>query len=240
MSESQPNKPDSYTALPGTIQKNASPPLPVENASKAPGKTSQTPEKVLPTPENIAPAAQNFSALPYPYANVSTQKPKAYGNYSIEMQEFVSFSCAVCYRGRGTVDKALLRHKGELALRLRHFPLPQTPLAYDAAQAFECAADGGKEWEMEPMLYAAPANYTKEGLGRMASSAGLNLSLFNWCMESGAKKSVVDADLAEVKKRGMRGTPYFVIGNSTIPSMMEEEDFLPEVYRGVKSTLSGQ
>lgn len=161
----------------------------------------------------------------YPYANISNVK--TVGNAKVVMEEFVSFSCAVCNNARAAVAKAV--SDGTVALRLRHFPLPQTPGAYLAAQAFECAADEGKEWEIVPALYAHPENHTQAGLLAMAKDAGMDGANFTWCMESGAKKSLVDADLAQVKELGIRGTPYFIIGNNTIPYWLPVEDFLPKV-----------
>lgn len=178
-----------------------------------------------------------MSVAPYPYANISTQH--LFGNQSapLVMEEFVSFSCAVCKRSVNVTEKALRRHPTELAFRLRHFPLPQTPNAYLAAQAFECAADQGKEWEIAPKLYADPSKFDRDSLIATAESAGVEKGMFIWCLDSGAKKKVVDDDLAVVAEHKMRGTPYFIIGNATIPNMGFEEDFLAQVYRAVKEQI---
>lgn len=150
------------------------------------------------------------------------------------MEEFVSFSCGVCARGRNLTDRALKRGNGALSLKYRHFPLPQTPGAYLAAQAFECAADQNKEWEIEGWLYSNPDKYDMERLGGMANESGMDARMFSYCLSSGTKRKIVDDDLAEAKARGINGTPYFVIGNGSIRHLLDDEDFLAEVFRLTK------
>lgn len=176
-------------------------------------------------------AALPATQYTYKFANISTQHAKGGGNASIVMEEFVSFGCGVCAKGRNLTDRALKRQNNTLALKYRHFPLPQTPNAYLAAQAFECAADQDKEWEIEGWLFANPGKYDSASLVEMANMSGMDAGMFSFCLSSGAKRRIVDDDLAEVRARGIKGTPYFVIGNGTIPSLLDDEDFFAEVFR---------
>ncbi len=179
------------------------------------------------------------AAAPYPFANVSTHKPKGAANASVVMEEYVSFSCGVSARGRNLTDRAMQQNP-ELALRLRHFPLPQTPGAELASQAFECAADQGMEWEIEGVLYSNETWFDYPGLNGAARKIGANESMFKWCLESGAKKKIVDDDIAGAKELGVRGTPFFVIGNATIPGLLDDDDFLAVVRRDVKEAATNK
>lgn len=88
-----------------------------------------------------------------------------------------------------------------------------------AAQASYCAEDQGKYWEYHNQLYTAQESQIDNGwansqrLKAFAFSLGLDMELFDSCLDSGKYAKRVLYNIAEAKKLGANGTPtFFIIG----------------------------
>jgi len=86
-----------------------------------------------------------------------------------------------------------------------------------AAQASYCAEDQGKYWEYHNQLYTAQESQIDNGwanserLKAFAFSLGLDMDLFDSCLDSGKYTKRVQYNIAEAKKLGANGTPTFFI-----------------------------
>ena len=88
-----------------------------------------------------------------------------------------------------------------------------------AAQASYCAEDQGKYWEYHNHLYTAQESQIDNGwanserLKAFAFSLGLDMELFDSCLDSGKYTKRVQYNIAEAKKLGASGTPtFFIVG----------------------------
>ena len=88
-----------------------------------------------------------------------------------------------------------------------------------AAQASYCAEDQGKYWEYHNQLYTAQESQIDNGwanserLKAFAFSLGLDMELFDSCLDSGKYAKRVLYNIAEAKKLGANGTPtFFIVG----------------------------
>lgn len=88
-----------------------------------------------------------------------------------------------------------------------------------AAQASYCAEDQGKYWEYHNQLYTAQESQIDNGwansqrLKAFAFSLGLDMELFDSCLDSGKYTKRVQYNIAEAKKLGANGTPtFFIVG----------------------------
>ena len=88
-----------------------------------------------------------------------------------------------------------------------------------AAQASYCAEDQGKYWEYHNQLYTAQESQIDNGwansqrLKAFAFSLGLDMELFDSCLDSGKYTKRVQYNTAEAKKLGASGTPtFFIVG----------------------------
>lgn len=86
-----------------------------------------------------------------------------------------------------------------------------------ASQASYCAEDQGKYWEYHNQLYNAQESQIDNGwanserLKAFAFSLGLDMDLFESCLDSGKYLKRVQYNIAEAKKLGVTGTPTFFI-----------------------------
>jgi len=87
-----------------------------------------------------------------------------------------------------------------------------------AAEATYCAEEQGKYWEYHGLLYTYQDGVdtgwaNSERLYAFAFELGLDMELFESCLDSGKYKKRVQFNTNESKKNGITGTPtFFIIG----------------------------
>ena len=88
-----------------------------------------------------------------------------------------------------------------------------------AAQATYCAEDQGKYWDYHDVLYNSQESKIDNGwanserLKAFAFTLGLDMELFESCLDSGKYSKRVQYNIEEAKKQGVRGTPgFFIVG----------------------------
>jgi protein-disulfide isomerase len=152
-------------------------------------------------------------------------------NAPIKIEEFADFQCPFCerfyretepllrqyyidtgkvhfvYRSMGNfVSDNLARGKGT----------PATTESQDAALAAYCAGDQNKFWEMHAHLFANVrgedvGSFTDRRLKSIAETAGLDMSTFNSCYDSGKYEERVQQDFEDGQAAGVNGTPGFLV-----------------------------
>lgn len=86
-----------------------------------------------------------------------------------------------------------------------------------AAQAAYCAEDQGKYWEYHNMLYDSQEPQidggwaSNERLKAFAFDIGLNMSLFEECLDSNKYEKRVQFNINQAKSNGVTGTPTFIL-----------------------------
>ena len=131
--------------------------------------------------------------------------------------EFSDFECPFCKQANTTVAKLMERYPGKIRLAYRDFPLESIhPLARGAAEAAQCARDGGKFWEYHDVLYAQSPKLTRDDLKRYAKEVGLDTEKFDACVASGAKRAAVQKDIDAGTDLGITGTPVFFVNGRSL------------------------
>lgn len=85
-----------------------------------------------------------------------------------------------------------------------------------SAYAAECANRQGKFWQYHDKLFDEwrgefVGTYTKANLKKFAADLGLDTATFNRCVDNDETASVIQAEIAEANRTGIRGTPTFLI-----------------------------
>lgn len=93
----------------------------------------------------------------------------------VTLVEFADFECPYCSRFNSTVQQVLANYKDEVKYTYRHFPLSFHANAQKAGEAFECAKEQSKAWEMHDKLFGLSDAKTMsvENYKRAASELGL-------------------------------------------------------------------
>ncbi|MBT3539264.1 DsbA family protein [Candidatus Parcubacteria bacterium] len=145
----------------------------------------------------------------------------------ITIVEFSDSECPFCKRFHNTMEEVMDEYGDKVRWVYKHAPLDGLHRkARKEAEAMECAYDqGGNDafWKFTDRLYeVTPSNdgLPVDELPNIAKFAGLNVSEFNTCLDSGKFADKVQSQLNEAQAAGLRGTPYSVIitqDGETIP-----------------------
>lgn len=182
----------------------------------------------------------------YVNVNVSTSVYACYsgeGNYScpanvgITILEVGDFQCPYCGGDEPIVLNVLKEYAGKVRLSFLNFPLTEHQYAEKAAEAFECAVDQGREWQLYGLMYQNQGDLTVDSLKSYAVQAGLNSSLFNACLDSGVKAAVVQQEIKEGEGLGVQGTPTFFINGQMLEGYQSQSSF-ENVINGILNQTS--
>lgn len=144
----------------------------------------------------------------------------------VTIVEFSDFECPYCKQVTATIAKLMDKYSGKIRLAYRDYPLENIhPLARRAAEAAQCARDGGKFWEYHDLLFAQSPELAPDDLKRYAAKVGLDTAKFDVCLASGAKSAAVQKDIDEGTALGIAGTPVFFINGRTLRGAQPIEAF---------------
>ena len=138
----------------------------------------------------------------------------------ITIVEFGDYQCHQCFNWFHNTKPAITQdyiETGKANLVFVDFAMlgRDSPIA---AQATYCAEEQGAYWEYHDLLYASQQGIddgwaNTERLQAFAFSLGLDMELFDSCLDSGKYTKRIQYNISEAKKHGIRGTPgFFIIG----------------------------
>lgn len=155
-------------------------------------------------------------------------------NAPVQIVEFSDLQCPAC-RGAYFVTKKLIKEFGDdISIEFYHFPLLGIhPYSFKAAEASECANDQGKFWDYIDSIYMNQKALTKDDMLKRAEEVGIDIDKFEACLESDAKREVVDADVFEAESRSLTATPTFFINGKKLDSW-EYENFKKKIQEAMK------
>lgn len=146
--------------------------------------------------------------------------PSTNPSAAVRVAEFADLQCPACKAAHTNVVQPILEKYG---MRIRydfvHFPLRTIhPNALTAAEASECAADQGKFWEFVDLNFANQNTLSADSVKQWAQQLGLDMDLFNRCLDSGIKRDGILAEYDQGKTAGVTGTPSFFVNGVRVES----------------------
>ena len=140
----------------------------------------------------------------------------------ITIVEFGDYQCHQCYNWFHNTKPAITKEyietgKANLVFVDLAFLGRDSPIA---AQASYCAEDQEMYWEYHDLLYTSQESQIDNGwansqrLKAFAFSLGLDMDLFESCLDSGKYSKRVQFNIQQAKEHGVRGTPGFFIVSS--------------------------
>jgi protein-disulfide isomerase len=177
--------------------------------------------------------ARKLRPIP-PALTVETHKTKGPADAPVTIFLFTDFACPYCNEVREPLETALKAYPTELKLVLKHYPLKMHKPAKPAAEASECAAEQGAFWPYHDLLFKRVDEwYGSENLNTSftsyAESLGLKTEAFRQCLESHAKKEVVDRNIEEGNKYFIQGTPTCIINGRKVLTRNTSDYFIQMV-----------
>jgi len=144
--------------------------------------------------------------------------------------EYADFQCPACGKFAREVFPGLMSRyikTGKVLFGFRNVPIPTHKNAARAAEAGVCAGKQGRFWETYDQLFALAPTLDETHWKEVATTNGLDHSQFVSCLD-GQARAIVDRDLGEARKIGIRSTPTFVFGRISATGSLT-----------VKATISG-
>ena len=148
-------------------------------------------------------------------------------NAAVTIVEFEDFQCPFCRRAQDIMEQVLARYKDRVRMVHRDLPLRTLhPASWKVHEAGRCAEEQGKFWEYRTLLYKNPAAISPEQLNNYASQAGLNVSDFTKCLDSGKFNAVIQKDEDEANRLGVQSTPFFFINGRLLSGAQPMSEFV--------------
>jgi protein-disulfide isomerase len=144
-------------------------------------------------------------------------------NRKIVLVEFSDFQCTFCAQAHSNIKKFMAKHKDQVTLTYKHFPLTQIhPEALPAAQAALAAHKQGKFWEYHDELFANQKQLGEAFYVATAQKFKLNLAKFNADRKIADQLVVKDFTLG--RKLGVNGTPSFLMNGEFMSGVITVEE----------------
>ncbi|HEU4686624.1 MAG TPA: thioredoxin domain-containing protein [Nitrospira sp.] len=143
---------------------------------------------------------------------------------SVTIVEFSDFECPYCKSTVPVLQEVLQRFAGKVKLVYRHFPGPNHPHAWQAAEAAQCAAEQGRFWDYHEELFNRQRTGTGWDFLKLAGGLKLDQARFQDCVEAGRSRDRVAKDLDDGLRLGVTSTPtYFINGRPLIGARPVDE-----------------
>ncbi len=153
----------------------------------------------------------------------------------ITIVEFADYECPFCARAEATVQGLEHAHPGEVRFVFKNLPLPFHTHARLMAKAAVAADAQGHFWEMHDRLYTLAGPVDRAALDRAAQALGLDVARFDRDLDDASLDARIDADEADAKALGVKGTPtFFVNGRRVVgaqPPAVFEKAIAPAAAR---------
>ena len=119
----------------------------------------------------------------------------------------------------------LKEYPDKVRLVFKDFPLDIHPAALPAHEAARCAGESGKYWPYHDRLFEAQPNFNRADLIRYAAEVGVPRDPFVKCLDSGRFRSLVERDVQEGQRVGIRSTPTFFVNGQPLVGAAPYETF---------------
>lgn len=173
-----------------------------------------------PTPTPLPPGATIFDSNPerpgYTYGGDAT---RGSAEAKIVLVEFIDFQ-SVENRKHFLESWPDLEEKyvepGKVRLVIKHFPTPDQPLAFKAAEAAECAGQQEAFWAMHDLLFQKQEEWSQaDDVPAMfkgyAADLDLDADTFATCLDEGQTRDKVEQDFAITQENQFPSPPLFFV-----------------------------
>jgi protein-disulfide isomerase len=151
-------------------------------------------------------------------------------NAPITIVEYTDFECPYCSRGAESMEAVLKQFDGKVKVTVRHLPLPFHKKAMPAAQYFEALRIQNPKAAIafHDATFANQEELKQKGpsfFDARAKKMGINLAKLKTDQASSTVAQKIEADMAQARELGFRGTPSFLVGGIPLRGALPPEEF---------------
>lgn len=141
----------------------------------------------------------------------------------ILLVEFSDFQCPYCAQAHKTLKQFMAKHKNEVTLVYKHFPLTRIhPQAMPAATAAWAAQQQDKFWDYQDALFTHQKQLGEPLYSDIAKN--LNLDLEKFKRDRLLADAAIGQDIQLAAELGVSGTPFFVMNGQTLSGALQLSD----------------
>jgi len=129
----------------------------------------------------------------------------------VEIVIFDDFECPYCARTVPLLKQVLEAYSGKARLVFKNFPLGMHKNARNASVAALAADRQEKFWPLHDLLFENYKQLSPGKIRELAEQAGLDMEQFDQDRKDPALQQMINEDLQEGQKVGVRGTPTIFI-----------------------------
>ena len=148
--------------------------------------------------------------------SVSGSPFKGAADAPVTIALFTDFQCPYCARILPLLDQVLEKNKGKVKLVFKNFPLNNHQFARKAAAAALAAGKQGKFWEYHDRLFQNYNRLNDQIVQEQAQQLGLDMQKFDKDMADPQIMQVINQDMQDGAKAGVRGTPTLFVNGSLL------------------------
>lgn len=137
-------------------------------------------------------------------------------NPKLTLVEFSDFFCPACKAVNPFVENIIEKYGSDIKFIYRNFPLPQHPLAVDAAKASLAASIQGEFWPYRNLLFANQENLKTESFEELAKNLNLDLSKFRQDLQSKDVNQILAQDIKDSRDLNLNSTPTFFLDGEKV------------------------
>lgn len=163
---------------------------------------------------DAGPTKEQLASIP---AVTSEDHIRGNANAKVVLVEYSDYECPFCGRFHPTMTTLKEEFGNDVAWVYRHYPLPFHPNAQKAAEASECVAKlGGNNafWTYTDSVFEenqVSGAITPETIQAGAQAAGVDMTAFNSCLDSGEMASIVKSHMDAGSSGGVSATPGTIV-----------------------------
>ncbi len=137
-------------------------------------------------------------------------------NAPLTIVEFSDYQCPACRKNHEVVRELKQAYKDRIRWVFKDLPMPGHKWARGAALAARCAAEQGKFWQYQDLLFSSQEELSPDRLAHLATELGLQMEPFSQCLNAAKFQAQLEKDIEEAKKFGLNTTPTLVINNRLV------------------------
>lgn len=137
-------------------------------------------------------------------------------NAPVTIVIFDDFECPYCSRTVDLLDTLLDDYQGDIRVVFKNFPLKMHEFSRQAAIAGLAAQRQGKFWTLHDLLFANYNDLNQKKIEELAQQAGLDMGQFKKDLVNPALEKQIQAEIAEGKAVGVRGTPTLFVNGRKV------------------------
>ena len=166
-------------------------------------------------------------------------------NPKVTIIEYTDYECPYCRMAHKQMRELLSKYASEVRVVHRHFPLDQAcnprihqkfhQFACHFSTAVECAARGGKFWEMNDAIFSSQDTRKADTIDveKFAIQLGLDRSEFNQCMKDKSIQKIILRNINAGLNDYVAATPTFVVNGQSFKGRLTE-DQLKKLLKAAK------